>query len=384
MTTPVLDTADATAGERMLAVTPTWAGITAARELIGTDRVLLHAGPAFDSWAQVPVPVRNSMALACVYEGWATAPATAFDLLASGAVRFRPAQDHDMVVPLAGVISPSMALHVVADPATGRVKYAALNEGMRHCLRLGVLDPEIPAFHRWLNGPYAAWLAGRCGDGVALLDVLAESLVRGDDGHSRTVAGSALFAERLVDSGTPSEIADFLADCPAFALNLWMGAAALILGAAEGVSGSRIVTRAGGNGVRFGFQLAERPGVWHTAPADAPRGPVEPAHAGHGAVGAIGDSAVVDVLGLGGQSLAGAPAVAAGLDGYLPGDALERPARLLPLELLDGRLRTGLSTRTIAAAGVGPLVLLGMISDTGRGRIGGGVYQPAVEVWLGT
>ncbi|MGV7388985.1 hypothetical protein PJJ88_30400, partial [Mycobacterium kansasii] len=77
--------------------------------------------------------------------------------------------------------------------------------------------------------------------------------------------------------------------------------------------------------------------------------------AGRTAVGAIGDSAVVDVLGLGGQSLRRASTVVAALDGYLPADALDRPQQLLTLALDSaGGIRTGLSAHTVSADGIGP------------------------------
>lgn len=374
--------ADAAAGAAMLATDPHWTGLAQAVDVTGAERRLWHAGPPFSDWSAVPVPVRNSLALACIYENWAATPEEAWALLADGRVEYVPAQDHGLVVPLAGVISPSMALHVISDPASGRVRYAALNEGMEHCLRLGILNPEIPEFHRWLNGRYAAWLATRLDPAIPLSGLLAGSLKHGDDGHSRTLAGSRLFAECLLDDTAPDDIRQFLTGCGAFALNVWMGTAALILGAAEGFEQAGLVTRAGGNGVDFGIQLAARPGHWQTVPAVAPSGPVEAAHQGRTAVGAIGDSAVVDLLGLGGQSLRSAPAVTEALDGYLPADALDRPERLLPLTLdAAGGVRTGLSSHSVATAGVGPLVLLGMISATGDGRIGGGVYRPPTEVF---
>lgn len=374
--------ADVTAGERLIATRPVWTGLLPAREVIGEDQTLRHAGPPFRNWDQVPTPVRNSLALACLYEGWADTVQEATDLLSRGTVTFLPAQDTHLVVPLAGVISPSMTLHRIGDMATGRVKYAVLNEGMDHCLRVGALDMQIPEFQRWLNGPYSQWLATRLDQPVELLPLLGAALAQGDEGHSRTLAGSALFADLLIDDRTPPAIVDFQRRCGAFALNLWMAAAALMLSAAEGVADSQMVTRAGGNGVDFGIQLASEPGHWRTVPADPPAGPVETTHQGHGAVGAIGDSAVVDVLGLGGQSVAGAPAVLDGLEGYLPRHASERPQKLLPLRLPDANgLRTGLSARTVREHGLTPLVLLGMISDTGRGRIGGGVYTPPVALF---
>lgn len=373
---------NAAALQRVVDTDPAWTGITRAAEVISGDRVLFHAGPPYQSWDTVPLPVRNSMALAAVYEGWSATPEDALSALAHGDIAHQPAQDHDMVVPLCGVISPSMALHVVADAHSARVKYAALNEGMQHCLRLGVDDREIPRFHRWLNGAYAEYLADRVRTPLRLLPFLAQSHALGDDGHSRTVAASGLFKDLLVARDTPPDIAQFLETCGAFALNLWMAAAAVTLAAAEGVAGCDLVTRAGGNGTEFGIQIAARPGRWVTTAATPPQGPIDAGAAGSEVLGAIGDSAVVDVFGLGGQSLAHAPAVREALTDYLPSDALVRPEKLLPTTLeTAGGMRTGLSARAVADNGAGPIVLLGLISAHGYGRIGGGCYQPPVGLF---
>ncbi|BCI52262.1 hypothetical protein NIIDNTM18_15400 [Mycolicibacterium litorale] len=374
--------ANATALQRVLATDPVWTGIVRAAEVVSADRVLFHAGPPFPHWDAVPLPVRNSMALAAVYEGWSATSEDALTALANGDIEYRAAQDHDMVVPLCGVISPSMALHVVADAHSARVKYAALNEGMQHCLRLGTDDREIPRFHHWLNGDYARYLARRVGTPVRLWPFLAQSHTLGDDGHSRTVAASGLFNDLLVDRDTPSDVAEFLGTCGAFALNLWMAAAAVALTAAEGVPDCDLVTRAGGNGSQFGIQIAARPGQWITTTATPPQGPIDAHLEDTEILGAIGDSAVVDVFGLGGQSLTHAPDVRQALAGHLPSDALARPDQLLPATLeAAGGLRTGLSARAVADSGVGPIVLLGLISARGHGRVGGGCYQPPIGLF---
>ena len=93
------------------------------------------------------------------------------------------------------------------------------------------------------------------------------------------------------------------------------------------------------------------------------------------ALGTLGDSAVVDFVGLGGQCLDLASLSAKNVHAFLPADYVSRHSQFLSqrLPFLAGRL--GISTYDlILQNNLGPLVLLGMIDAAGeRGRIGGGV-----------
>jgi hypothetical protein len=368
-----------------------WTGQITLREVLADQdaptRTLLHAGPPFADAASVPTPVRNSMMQAIVFEGWSPDLQGAAALLDSGAVSLAPAQDHECLVPLAGVISPAMSMHVVQDKESGMTQYAVINEGMVHCLRVGMLEDGLVKHQHWLHGPYADWLAHRLAKNgpVDLFSLLSRSLATGDDGHNRTMAGSSLCAAALLkgdDSALRTEMEPFITSALAFALNLWMAAAALALRAAQGMVGSDTITKVGGNGVDFGFQIAANPGTWHTTAGTAPRGAVPQKFRGLPVLGAIGDSAVLDFFGLGGQALRHAPATLQALGDFAPTDALERPHQLLETRHLRLPIRTGVSATRIAQAGVVPIVLLGMIEATGlEGRIAGGAYEPAMDAF---
>lgn len=375
-------TDDLNAFELVKRCDPRWSGMCRVRDvLLHADKLLLHAGPPFTNAEQIPPPVMNSLCIGAIFEGWADDYAQAHDAIMTGQIRFAPAQDHDIVVPLAGVVSPSMALMVVIDAnQPERRKYAVINEGMVHCTRLGKLDPELPEHLRWLNGELAEWLGYQLLAPIALLPIISAALEAGDDCHGRTVVGSELLADMLLnvqDNVAPASIRHFLTHSPAFALNVWMATSSLMLSAAEGCANSSLITRAGGNGVSFGVQVAAQPGRWLTMPAPEVKGTVDEAFSGLHALGAIGDSAVVDFLGLGGQVLNTATASYEALQSHLPADALSRPAKALtaPLARLENRAIVTAARQTVNQ-GAGPLVLLGMIEATGSaGRIGGGVVD---------
>lgn len=382
----LLSAADQLAFDRVSECRPQWTGMCRVSDVIAGDaKLLLHAGPPFSAVDTIPAPVMNSLCVGAVWEGWANGYDQARQMINQGLIRVEPAQDHNIVVPLAGAVSPSMQLMVIADANNPAAKkYSVLNEGMIHCTRLGKLDPELQTHLSWLNGELSDWIATRLEQPIDLLAVITAALGDGDDCHGRTIAGSALIANQLFKADStviPESIETFLNGAMAFALNIWMASSSLMMSAAEGVEGASLITKAAGNGYDFGVQVAAKPGQWITMAAPEVKGAIDEAHAGRTAVGAIGDSAVVDFIGLGGQVLNTATASYEGLKAYLPEDALSRPEKALAGVLTGFDSRPAMtSARQVVENQGGPMVLLGMIEDRGEaGRIGGGVVDVPVS-----
>lgn len=378
------------AHRRISACQPAWVAVERVRDVAASSEPTLHhAGPPYARPDHIPAPVMNSMAVAAVFEGWAETFPEARRLIETGAILTAAAQDHRLLVPLAGVLSPSMAVITVADLNTpGSRLHCALNEGNVHATRLGKADAALPDHLRWLNGAFAEWLAQAVTEPVALAPVIRAARAEGDECHARTLAGTRLLAELVISrtgagDGTTAAMQDFLAASGGFALSFWMAAAGLCLRAAEGVPEASYVSRAGGNGRDFGIQLARAPDAWIRMAAPVPRGTVEQAAAGAQTIGGLGDSAVVDLFGLGGQSLAGAPTLAAAYAAHLPQDAFERPSACLGPGRQDmGLAHCATDAARCAATGKGPLILIGMIDAEGRaGRIGGGVIDMGAELF---
>lgn len=367
--------------QRVRAVRPHAIGVRYVRDVVAhSARRVFHAGPPYRLPAQAPAPVLHSAAQAALFEGWCDSVDDAIAALRSGAITLSSAQDHRLLVPLSGVLTASMAVLEIADPASAAPPvWVALNEGQAHATRLGRLDDGLVPHLGWLNTAFAGWLALCFEQPLGLLPLIAQARAQGDDCHARTVAGSQLIAAQLLQRSPHADdrVRAFLHDSPAFALNFWMAATALAARAVEGEAGVALVTRAGGNGVEFGIQLAARPGQWICEAAPVPHGAIEPAHAARRAVGALGDSAVVDFAGLGGQSLRFAPQLREAMAAVLPPDALGRSEQIggsAADDIADGLHAT--SAPACVASGTGPLVLIGMIDAEGEaGRIGGGVVD---------
>jgi hypothetical protein len=100
---------------------------------------------------------------------------------------------------------------------------------------------------------------------------------------------------------------------------------------------------------------------------------------------AIGDSAVVEGLGLGAMAIRLSPEQEKNLGDFLPPDYRERASKLMcgthpGFGELDCRL--GLSARAAADHGQGPFIGLGILDVNGeKGRLGGGVYDMPATVF---
>ena len=143
----------------------------------------------------------------------------------------------------------------------------------------------------------------------------------GDDVHMRTQGTTNLLIRNLLPQlAAPSgagrvALARFLSGNHLFFLNLAMAAAKSVAMWAEQVEGSSIVTMMCRNGTSYGIRLAGSAEVFL---ADAP--PVGdamyyPDYGPETSAPDIGDSAILELIGLGGAAAAGSPAVAGFLRG---------------------------------------------------------------------
>lgn len=373
--------------QALIGVRPALHAIASARDAIGLPpRTLLHAGPPLRDPARPPAPLRSAIVATCLHEGWAEDAAEAEALLGTGALVLQPAQPHGCVTPLVGVISSGMPLFEVRDAAGGAVcVFAPVSAVRGGDTRMGGGDPALPARLRQRDDEIAPALARalrRTGP-IALWPLAAHGMAQGDDLHSRTGAANEALAARL-RAGGEAELAGHVAATPLFFLTLWMAATALILRAAEGGDRPTLVTRGGGNGERFGIALAGAPAEWICCEATPPRGPRLPHVAPDQAVlGAAGDSAVIDLLGLGGMRLAQAPEPMAVFAPFIEAGELCAASGLLlaPQPLLADRWPLGLDAHDIVRSGTAPIVMLAMLARDGSGLIGRGLWRPPLALF---
>ncbi|MBC7608650.1 MAG: DUF1116 domain-containing protein [Polaromonas sp.] len=375
---------DAQAVSKVVAVRPELHALARASLRLGLKRhELLHAGPPLTE-AELPcLPVLIAAVAAILYEGWARTPEQARALLQDRTVRFRAAQDQLCVLPLADVLSPSMWQVVRDAGCDSRWACSPLHGGAADAMRVGVFSPNILARLRWLDEQFAPHYSTTLTDPISLIDLADQGLALGDDCHGKTAAASRAFA-RLIDGrmgqASAANCREFLDQSPGFFLNLGMAASKCMLLAAEGCPGSRVVTAAAGNGRTFGVQIASRPGRWWTVSATPPQMVDAQAEQAETSLGAIGDSAIVDLLGFGAMTTLDADDMARPAPefaGHWP--ELAGMPRAMLSAVHPAFVRSG--ARIVVRAGMirnattSSVVSLGVLDKHGlRGRLGGGYY----------
>lgn len=357
-------------------------------------RMILHPGPPLP-WEEFCDPLRRSVRAAAVAEGWASSPEEADALVARSDVSLGSANGHRTVVPMATALGPSAPVFVVENRQGGNRAYSAVNQGPGQAAWFGVETPEAVerlVFLREAVGPAMSAVLRASGP-LDVFSLVSQGLQMGDDAHMRTQATTNLLIRHLLPYlagvGLPGgvEVARFLSANHLFFLNVAMAAAKAITDWAAGVPHSTVVVGMARNGTTFGIRLSGTGDQWFVAPAP----PVGDAlyHPGFGPdVGApdIGDSAVLELIGLGGAAAAASPAVAAFVGGTMADavattEAIDRicvgRSSRFKLPFLDHRgSPLGVDVRKVVETQVTPAITTGILHATeGLGQVGAGVAR---------
>jgi Protein of unknown function (DUF1116) len=353
-----------------------------------------HAGPPIHPRSMCP-PMRTALAVALTIEGRAETKEDALALLDADAIELHPNHDLGGVGPMSGAVTASMPVLVAQDEATGKTAWCPLNEGSGKVLRYGADGPEVVARLEWMRdvlGPALA-VALRAHGPLDLLEIQRRALEQGDECHHRTDAGSRLTHDALAP-WLPEDVRSFILDNGQFFLNLAMVSAKLAMVCAAGVPGSSLLTVIARNGVEVGIQLSGTGDRWFVGPAALPEparlvAPYTPEDMNPD----LGDSAIVEVYGLGALALSASPLAApsVGLSAADAPDVMRRLRRIGAAEHPALRLFEpapapailGVDARTVVETGIRPPVHTGIAHrEPGVGQIGGGVTQPPFEAFV--
>ena len=397
------DAANDIAMERLQAARPVWVDVGVAADAIPGmgERMFLHAGPPI-IWENMSGPMRGAMIGAMLLEGWAKDESEAEKLGAGGEITFEPCHHHSAVGPMAGVISPSMPVNIIENQAPsdlggGNRSYSNLKEGLGKVLRYGAYSPDVLDRLRWMADELAPAMqetVKAMEGGLDIKNIIARALHMGDEVHNRNLAATATvfrmimphLADSVSDTKVISRVADFIAGNDHFFLNLGMPAAKASLDAMANVEGCSLVYAMARNGTEFGIRVSGLGNQWFTAPAKHPVGLFFPGYGQEDANLDIGDSAIMETLGLGGFAMGAAPAIVQFVGGSTA-EAIQATNEMYGITWTRSRDYTlpifdftgvpmGIDIRKVIETGIYPNINTGIAHrNAGIGQIGAGILR---------
>jgi hypothetical protein len=384
--------------QRILQGEPVLIDVQPAGEVIkGLSRnMILHAGPPI-AWDRMCGPMRGAICGIAVFEGWARDLAEAEAAAAGGKYAFHPNHHFGAVGPMTGMTTMSQPVMIVENKTFGNRAYCTVNEGLGKVMRFGGNDAEVLDRLRMIAtvlGP-ALSAALKASGGIPLKSIIARGLAMGDEMHQRNVACSALFLREIApflartstDSKKLADVLSFIGKNDQFFLNIAMAMGKAMTDPANGIEGSSIVTAMCRNGTDFGVRVSGTGERWYTAPVEMPTGLYFPGYSEKDANPDMGDSAIVETVGLGGFAMATATAVAGFVGAGSASEAANFTKAMYEITVarnpdwtmpnLDyAGVPTGIDIRKVLQTGTAPVINTGIAhKQPGVGQVGAGVVR---------
>ncbi|HTY72373.1 MAG TPA: DUF1116 domain-containing protein [Actinomycetes bacterium] len=398
----VVDTANTEVLRRLDRGAPELVDVVPAGSVIpvlADGRVLLHCGPPIEVDRLVD-PLRRSLAAAACAEGWADSPDRAKAMLDAGELQLESANDHGVVVPMATAMGPRTPVWVVTLADADVTTFAPVGQGSGDVAWFGRDTPgavDRLVLLRDAVGPVLGQAVRTYGP-IDVMALAAQAVAMGDDVHVRTQAATNLLLRNLLpalvggDHPRRVEVASFLSANHLLFLSLAMAAARALTTWAGQVEHTSVVLGMTRNGTDFAARLG-RGSSWHrTAAPPVGAALYQPGHGAEDAAPDIGDSAVLELVGLGGAAAAGSPAVA-----QLVGGTMADAARLtedLAMVCVGRSTRftipfwgmrgspLAVDARAVVELGITPQITTGILhSSDGSGQIGAGVASAPLDVF---
>jgi hypothetical protein len=384
--------------QRILQGEPVLIDVQPAGEVIKglTKNMILHAGPPI-TWDRMCGPMRGAICGIAVFEGWAQDLREAQAAAAGGKYAFHPNHHFGAVGPMTGMTTMSQPVMIVENKTFDNRAYCTVNEGLGKVMRFGGNDAEVlNRLHMIATvlGP-ALSAALKASGGIPLKSIIARGLAMGDEMHQRNVACSALFlreiapflAQTSTDSRKLADVLSFIGKNDQFFLNIAMAMGKAMTDPANGIEGSSIVTAMCRNGTDFGVRVSGTGERWYTAPVEMPTGLYFPGYSEKDANPDMGDSAIVETVGLGGFAMATATAVAGFVGAGSASEAANFTKAMYEITVarnpdwtmpnLDyAGVPTGIDIRKVLQTGTAPVINTGIAHrQPGVGQVGAGVVR---------
>lgn len=377
---------------------PVLVGVKPASTVIQglTPATILHAGPPI-TWERMCGPMQGAVLGAIRFEGLAATDEAGIALIQAGKIKLAPNHHYGSVGPMTGIITYNMPVFEVRNEAFGNLAYCTINEGLGKVMRFGANDQEVIDRLVWFRdslGPALDAALALIG-GINLKVIMAQALAMGDEMHQRNIAASSLFARQIcpavaaldIPSQEKAKITKFICTNDQFFLNLAMAAGKATADPAKGVKYSSLLTVMARNGTDFGIKVAGTGEEWFVAPANMPEGLYFPGFGPEDANPDMGDSAIIEVTGLGGITMAASPAVVRFVGAGSQADAVRftrdmgeishgKSSHFLLANMNFEAAPLGIDIRKVVETGIPPVINTGMAHrKPGIGQIGAGVVR---------
>jgi len=398
-----IDAANEAAADMIIEADPAWVDVRPAGEVVEglEDYTVTHSGPPI-SFEDMVMLHQRGMVSACLFEGWAKTEEEALELIHSGKIKMISALDTNTVGAGTGIITKSVAMIVIKDRNNGKVAATFPAEGIVHqggFCGWGLYSEGIAENLRHMASyllPPMAQCAKNMG-GVPIKPILAESMVMGDENHTRQSAADLLFEHQItmdmMKLNMPREQVlasmQYIIETPRFFHCFGQGASRAAQLGNVGRPYSTVVTAVCGNGVEFGIKVAALGDQWFTAPAPMMEGKYTSSqYTIDDQIPWCGDSCVVECAGLGGLAAAASPIVC-NLRGMKLADAVAQTREMericvkknynYPIPNMDfDFLPVGIDIRKVLQTGISPVIHGGMFNKEG-GLIGAGMARIPME-----
>ena len=299
---------------------PVWVDVQPALDVLPgmTKNTINHAGPPI-AWQGMCGPQRMGVQQAMIYEGLVEDEAAAEAMILADGIVLSPCHEYQAVGGMAGITSASSPMIVVRNEDQGNYGYSQLFQGPADGLQSrDHYNLEARKQWSWLEtvlGPVLQAAVRELG-GLDVKPIIAKALEMGDECHNRNSAASGLILNALAEAMFKScqdkeqlrQSLAYLTWADQFSLCVSMAAAKATADAAKNIPYSTVVTAMARNGINFGIKVSGLGEQWFTAPANKVNGLYFSSEwTDADAVLDIGDSAIMETVGLGGHVQGAAP-----------------------------------------------------------------------------
>ncbi len=367
---------------------------------------ILHAGPPIE-YEKMCGPMKGAVLGALMYEGIAKDKFEAEKIVLSGKIKFDSCHHHNMVGPMAGVVSASMPVWILKNLTFNNYAYTTLNEGLGKVLRFGAYSKEVIKHLKWMEEilfpvlKKVIKLITKKSYGIDIKTITAQALTMGDECHNRNVAATNLFLKEILpymielnlNKKIFLDIIKFISSNPHFYLNISMPACKCSTDIVEGIRFSSVIYTMARNGVNFGIRVSGLPKKWFVAPSGMPKGLYFSGYKESDGNPDLGDSTISEVVGIGAFAMACAPAIVKFVGGVAD-DAKkytldmykicigEHKNFLIPQFNFRGT-PLGVDIIKVLETGISPIINTGIAhKEPGIGQIGAGILSAPMECFI--